>query len=99
MRPKIIAIVGPTASGKTALGIEIAKKWNGEVISVDSRQVYRGMDVGTAKPTGEWVEAEIEKGGSIDQLFGSRKTFLVDGVPHWGDRSCGSGRAFFCGRI
>lgn len=84
MRPKIIAIVGPTASGKTGLGIEIAKRWNGEVISVDSRQVYRGMDIGTAKPEGTWVESEIEKGGSINQLFGSRKTFLVDGVPHWG---------------
>lgn len=84
MKPKVIAIVGPTASGKTGLGIEIAKRWNGEVISVDSRQVYRGMDIGTAKPEGTWIESEIEKGGSIDQLFGARKTFLVDGVPHWG---------------
>ncbi len=47
--PKIIVIVGPTASGKTGLGIEIAKQVNGEIISVDSRQVYRGMDIGTAK--------------------------------------------------
>jgi len=47
--PKIISIVGPTASGKTGLGIEIAKLVDGEVISVDSRQVYRGMDIGTAK--------------------------------------------------
>ncbi len=84
MRPKVIAIVGPTASGKTGLGIEIAKYWDGEVISIDSRQVYRGMDIGTAKPEGKWVESEIEKGGSINQLFGARKTFLVDGVPHWG---------------
>ncbi|MBI4256705.1 tRNA (adenosine(37)-N6)-dimethylallyltransferase MiaA [Candidatus Uhrbacteria bacterium] len=84
MKPKVIAIVGPTASGKTRLGIEIAKRWNGEVISVDSRQVYRGMDIGTAKPEGTWVESEIEKDGSIKQLFGSRKTFLVDGVTHWG---------------
>jgi tRNA dimethylallyltransferase len=82
--PKMIAIVGPTASGKTQLGIEIAKRWQGEVISVDSRQVYRGMDVGTAKPQGEWIESAIEKGGSIDQLFGARKTFFVDGVVHWG---------------
>lgn len=52
----MIAIVGPTASGKTGLGIEIAKRWNGEVISVDSRQVYRGMDIGTAKPTSQVVE-------------------------------------------
>ena len=84
MKPKVIAIVGPTASGKTGLGIEVAKRWNGEVISIDSRQVYRGMNIGTAKPEGTWVESEIEKGGSINQLFGARKTFLVDGVPHWG---------------
>ncbi len=49
MKPKIIAIVGPTASGKTSVGIKIAKQLNGEIISVDSRQVYRGMDIGTAK--------------------------------------------------
>lgn len=48
---KIIVIVGPTASGKSALAIKIAKKFNGEIVSADSRQVYRGMDIGTAKPT------------------------------------------------
>jgi tRNA dimethylallyltransferase len=53
VRPKIIAIVGPTASGKTALGIAIAKKFAGEIVSADSRQIYRGMDIGTAKPTAD----------------------------------------------
>lgn len=48
--PKLIAIVGPTASGKTALGIALAKQFDGEIISADSRQVYRGVDIGTAKP-------------------------------------------------
>jgi tRNA dimethylallyltransferase len=48
---KIISIVGITASGKSGLGIEIAKKFNGEIISADSRQVYRGLDIGTAKVT------------------------------------------------
>ncbi len=52
-KPKIIAVVGPTASGKTALGIMLAKKFNGEIVSADSRQVYRGMDIGTAKPTAD----------------------------------------------
>lgn len=47
--PKIIAIVGPTASGKSDLGISLALKFNGEIISADSRQVYRGMDIGTGK--------------------------------------------------
>lgn len=49
--PKILVIVGPTASGKTSLSIELAKKFNGEIISADSRQVYRGLDIGTGKVT------------------------------------------------
>ena len=48
---KIAAVTGPTASGKTALAIELAKRLNGEIISCDSMQIYRGMDIGTAKPT------------------------------------------------
>lgn len=47
----IIVVVGPTASGKTALGIELAKRYNGEIICADSRTIYRGMNVGTAKPS------------------------------------------------
>ena len=47
----IICIAGPTASGKTALAVELAKELNGEVVSCDSMQVYRRMDIGTAKPT------------------------------------------------
>lgn len=47
----LIAIVGPTAVGKTALSIRLAQQFNGEIVSADSRQVYRGMDIGTAKPT------------------------------------------------
>jgi len=49
--PKIIAIVGPTSSGKTALGIKLAKKFGGEIISADSRQVYKGLNIGTGKVT------------------------------------------------
>jgi tRNA dimethylallyltransferase len=48
-KPKVIAVVGPTSSGKTALGIRLAKKFGGEVISADSRQVYRGLNIGTGK--------------------------------------------------
>ena len=48
---KILCVVGPTASGKTALAVELAKELNGEVISCDSMQIYRRMDIGTAKPT------------------------------------------------
>lgn len=50
---KIAAVTGPTASGKTALAIELAKRLDGEIISCDSMQIYRGMDIGTAKPTRE----------------------------------------------
>ena len=47
----MIAIVGPTASGKSALAMRVAERMGGEIVSADSRQVYRGMDIGTAKPT------------------------------------------------
>jgi tRNA dimethylallyltransferase len=56
-RPKIIAIVGPTASGKTSLSIELAHHFNGEIVSADSRQIYRDMDIGTAKATREQTAA------------------------------------------
>lgn len=55
-KPKILVIVGPTASGKTSLSIKLAKEQNGEVISADSRQVYRGLDLGTGKVTQEEMD-------------------------------------------
>ena len=55
-KPKVIVICGPTASGKTALSIELAKKINGEIISSDSMQIYKYMDIGTAKPTKEEMQ-------------------------------------------
>ena len=51
MPPKILVISGPTASGKTRLAVELALRHGGEVVSADSMQVYRRMDIGTAKPT------------------------------------------------
>jgi tRNA dimethylallyltransferase len=56
-RPEALAIIGPTSSGKTALSIDVARRLDGEIISMDSRSVFRGMDVGTAKPT------PVERGG------------------------------------
>jgi tRNA dimethylallyltransferase len=57
MTPKIVVITGPTATGKTALGIALAKKTGGEIVSADSMQVYQFMDIGTAKPSaGEMAE-------------------------------------------
>lgn len=52
----IICVAGPTASGKTALAVELAKEYNGEVVSCDSMQIYRRMDIGTAKPTKEEMQ-------------------------------------------
>lgn len=68
--PKLIVILGPTACGKTDWGIQIAKKYNGEVISADSRQIYQKMSIGTAKPKGVW------------KLSGVKRAYMVDGVPH-----------------
>lgn len=77
---KIVVIVGPTASGKTSLSVELAKKFNGEIISADSMQVYRGMDIGTAKVTNE------EKQGIthhlIDILDPSEEFSLADYLDH-----------------
>ena len=53
---KVLAVVGPTAVGKSALAVRLAKKYNGEIISCDSMQIYRGMDIGTAKVTEEEKE-------------------------------------------
>lgn len=63
----VIAVVGPTASGKTALAVELAKKFNGQIVSADSMQIYKGMNIATAKPT------EEEKCGI--------KHFLIDFLP------------------
>ena len=56
MVKNIICIAGPTASGKTALAVELAKEFNGEVVSCDSMQVYKRMDIGTAKPTAQEMQ-------------------------------------------
>ena len=56
MKPKVIVICGPTASGKTGLSIELAKRINGEIISCDSMQIYKDMNIGTAKPTIEEMQ-------------------------------------------
>ena len=58
-KQKVIVICGPTASGKTALSIELAKKIDGEIISCDSMQIYKDMDIGTAKPTTEEMQGII----------------------------------------
>ena len=51
MKKRIAVIAGPTASGKTELSLTLAERFNGEIVSADSMQIYRGMDIGTAKPS------------------------------------------------
>lgn len=76
MKPKVAVILGPTATGKSHCGIELAKRLNGEIISGDSMLVYKKMNIGTAKPTVEELasvphhlidilppEAGIQRGG------------------------------------
>ena len=56
MAPRIVCVVGPTACGKTTLGVLLAKRYGGEVVSADSMQIYRGMTIGTAAPTAEEMD-------------------------------------------
>ncbi len=68
----VVAVVGPTATGKTALGVALARQFSGEVISADSMQIYKGLDVGTAKVTPEETQGIPHHGVDIlepDQLF------------------------------
>lgn len=66
---KVIVILGPTSSGKSDVAISLAKKFNGEVISADSRQVYRGLDIGAGKEPGKW---NIK-----------RKVYICQNIPHY----------------
>lgn len=62
----VVAVVGPTASGKTEAGLQIARERGGEIVSVDSRQVYRDLSIGTARPVGQW----------------KNDTYLVEGISY-----------------
>src|ERR1051325_4276788 len=77
-KPKLIAVVGPTASGKTDLAIAIAKKFGGEIISADSRQLYRGTEIGSDIIAGEWKKAEGENG----RRQKGRRVYVAKGVAH-----------------
>jgi tRNA dimethylallyltransferase len=79
--PNLLVILGPTASGKTRLGVELARRFSGEVISADSRQVYRGMDLGTGKDLHEYGEIpyhliDVVPSGSEFNLFEFQRLFL-----------------------
>lgn len=75
-KPKVIVICGPTASGKTSLGIKLANRINGEIISCDSMQIYIDMDIGTAKPTLE--ERKAAKHYLVDFVSPDRRYSVAD---------------------
>lgn len=72
--PKVIVILGPTAAGKTDWSLRLARKVDGEIVSADSRQIYKKMDIGTAKVEGEWKWNV--------SWNGLRHSYYVDNVPH-----------------
>ena len=77
MNSRLLVIIGPTATGKTDLALKLADKFDGELIAADSRQVYRGLDIGTGKlPGGEWKmdDGRWKKGKGF---------WEVDGVKIW----------------
>lgn len=84
-KPKIIVIVGPTASGKTDLSLRLARQLNGEIITADSRTLYRGMNIGTAKPAGRQASSASTqfRNWKISDLF-VQQPFMVEDIPHWG---------------
>ena len=82
-REKLIVILGPTASGKSKLALYLAKKFNGYIISADSRQIYKYMDIGTNK-----VKSATRKVASLPRVKkfkvqGYKDYILVDNVPHY----------------
>lgn len=80
----LIVVIGPTASGKTGLAIKIAKQYNGEIISADSRAIYRGMDIGTAKPSRE-EQTEVKHWG-IDLVDPSERFTVANFQAYADDR-------------
>jgi len=100
MQKKLITVLGPTASGKTAFAVELARTLDGEIISADSRQIYRRMDLGTGKDLSEytfngvsipWHLIDIRDPGDKYTLFDYQHDFhiaLQDILPGIKDPSC-----------
>ena len=97
---KILVIVGPTASGKTRMAVELAKAHNGEVVSADSMQIYRRMDIGTAKPTAEEMDGvphhmiDVADSACVDDILDRGKLPIVAGGTGLYVDSLLSGRTF-----
>ncbi len=85
VKNKILVILGPTSSGKSDIAIKIAKKFGGEIISADSRQIYRRMDIGTGKIEGHLVEVRPPTAADSGRTStsGTTKIFISHGIPHY----------------
>lgn len=105
--PKLIVVLGTTACGKSGLGVELAKRFGGEIVSADSRQVYRGLDLGTGKVTEEEMEGVphhmLDVVGPNQPYsvaeFQAGAYAAIDGIlargnppSWWGEPGCTSGR-------
>lgn len=78
---KLLVILGPTSSGKSSLAIESAKRWNGEIISADSRQLYRGMDIGTGKVQRDRQQSTINN-QQLTKNASLAESWESEGIPH-----------------
>ena len=76
---KLLIIVGPTSSGKSELAVRLAKRFNGEIISADSRQIYKGMDLGTGKIEGRWISYKPNKS---NESYTNYLAYVYKTVPH-----------------
>ncbi|NCT55021.1 tRNA (adenosine(37)-N6)-dimethylallyltransferase MiaA, partial [Candidatus Falkowbacteria bacterium] len=74
-KPKVLVILGPTASGKTKLGVDLARKFKGEIISADSRQVFRGMDIGSGKDLEEYGKGKDKVKYHLIDISDPKKDF------------------------
>lgn len=80
----VVVIAGPTASGKTDLGIALAASTGGWVLSADSRMVYQGLDIGSGKPTWEYRTQPVRPWLKPDTAFSPAPTYLIQGIRHFG---------------
>lgn len=75
---KLLVVVGPTASGKSELAVKLAKQFNGEIISADSRQIYKGLNIGTGKVEGKWKTVKNNKTLSTVFVYKNVPHYLID---------------------